>query len=120
MLATLVGLELVTAAGTTTLKHLQTAFDALVTEEPYVYSHHRLQVGFALLFIGVFAVGVLLTLGMARARVHSGDRTCPECGARTKRVHRKWRHRALAAILREDLSRRRCEFCGWIGLSIRS
>jgi len=42
---------------------------------------------------------------------------CPNCGNVTRRVKRREWQRLLSALLGERLMRRRCETCGWVGLS---
>jgi hypothetical protein len=119
LLMALAGLELVTAAGSSILRHLHINSLALLTGSPATVDAVRLRLGFALLGLGTGAGVGLLLLGVASARIRGEGRVCPECGALTKRIKRRRGHRILARLLQRKVARRRCGFCGWVGLSLR-
>jgi hypothetical protein len=119
VLVALAGLEMVTGVGTTALRRLQTHFMAAFAGVPTSISLLRIRLGFVILAVGTLGALALWLLGIAARRVQSSGKVCPECGALTKRIRRRPTHRLLAVLLTQQIVRRRCDFCGWVGLSFR-
>ncbi len=71
--------------------------------------------------VGMVVTGAgLLTLDLwarAYARFVGRGKACPNCGGKTERVKRRVRHRVLAWVLGERVTRRKCKTCGWSGLA---
>jgi len=115
----LAGLELLTGAGALGLRRLTGNTRALVTGMPGTYPAARLQVGLGLLSLGLLLAATLWGIGLASRRIRGHGKVCPDCGALTKRLRRTRVQRFLGSMLHQEIARRRCEFCGWIGLSVR-
>ena len=110
------GLELSVGAVSHTLEQLGRVYSELVAGAEPGVSPGRFFLG-----VGMVVVGVgLLTLDLW-ARSYGGavgrGRICPECGARTERLKRRARHRLVAWVLGEKVTRRTCKECGWRGLA---
>ena len=114
----LLGLEASAETFSTTLDRLLTGASALAHGGGHVVSPERFAVGLALLLLGV-GLALLLVWGrFAVIRVEGTGRVCPVCETETTRIRRKLRHRLLAYLVREKITRRRCGGCGWTGLSL--
>jgi len=114
----LAGLEL--AAGT--LSHTAGRFEetlrlVLASDSPSALAV-EFAVGSVLVVFSVVIGALTLWAGAQVRGVHTSD-DCPRCGGETERVKRKRRHRLLAAIVGQRVTRRRCSECPWRGLSIK-
>lgn len=118
VLLVVAGLEMATEALSLVVARLRTGFGALLSGADFHVSSFRFGTGVVALALGV-SLWVLLAWSAARRQeVASVGTACPQCGNRTRRVKRKEWQRILAALMGEQLSRRRCETCGWSGLSL--
>lgn len=115
----LAGLELSTEALSLVLARLGTGLGAVFAGTEFHVSTLRFGVGVVTLTVGVSIWMLLVWSNAQRTEVASVGTTCPQCGNRTRRVKRKEWQRLLSAVLGERLSRRRCETCGWTGLSLK-
>ncbi len=119
VLLVLMGLELSTQGVTLIASRLGVGVSALLGRSAFHVPGFRFGAGIVLL-AGGLALWILLAWS-ARTRVvvpAVGD-GCPQCGNPTRRVRRQVSQRLLAALLGEHLTRRRCDTCGWVGLSRR-
>ena len=71
-------------------------------------------IGLILMVVVLAGMTVLVRYRQEGIQDHLG---CPKCGARTKRVRRRTKHRVLGRIVGKALSARHCQDCGWRGLS---
>ena len=113
------GLELATEAVSLTLARLQAGFAALGAGVEFHVSAGRFGLGISAMIVG--AVLLVLLWWSARQRVAAGSvgQGCPQCGGTTRRIKRHGLHRLLSLLLGERLTRRKCDTCGWLGLSLR-
>ena len=116
----LLGLELATGAVSLSLERLLGGTAALLLGEEPVLPGYRLAAGWLLLLAAAGVVGALLWAERAARGVGFDGSACPRCGSDTKRIRRRRRHRLLAHLLDEGLTRRSCARCGWTGLSVRT
>jgi uncharacterized membrane protein YciS (DUF1049 family) len=116
----LVGLELSTEAISLVLSRLQAGMAALVAGAEFHVSALRFTVGVAGIALGLTIWALLIWSFRRRHDVGAAGTACPQCGNRTRRVKRRGWQRLLALVLGEHLTRRRCETCGWTGLSVRA
>lgn len=114
------GLELSTEAVSLVLDRLGAGFGALLAGSEFHVTGLRFGVGVGALTVGLAIWILLIWSARQRGDVASVGTTCPQCGNRTRRVKRKEWQRLLSAVLGEGLSRRKCETCGWTGLSLGS
>lgn len=113
------GLEMSTEGISLVLARLRLGLTALGTGSEFHISGARFSVGVASMFLGILLLVLLLWSGFRRQEVATVGSACPQCGNPTRRVKRKEWQRLLSALLGERLTRRRCETCGWSGLSLR-
>lgn len=116
----LAGLELATEAITLVLTRLRTGMSALLTGAEFHVSGLRFTVGVIGIALGLAIWVLLMWSARRRHDVAVSGSACPQCGNRTRRVKRKEWQRVLSLVLGERLTRRRCETCGWTGLSAGS
>jgi len=109
----LAGVELATGGLSTTLDRFIEQFTLVFGEPP---ASGRGVAGLLLTFSGI-ALGSIALWAHRERRELTETTDCPRCGARTERIKRRKRHRILAALLGEGLTRRRCAECGWVGLT---
>lgn len=112
------GLELATEALSLVLARLRAGMGALLSGAEFHVSPFRFGVGSTALVVGLAIGALLIWSGTRRHEVASVGVVCPQCGNRTRRVKRKEWQRILAVLMDERLTRRRCETCGWSGLSL--
>ncbi len=113
------GLELSTEAVSLTLARLQAGFSAMGAGVEFHVSAGRF--GLGLMAMGIGGVLLFLLWWSARQRVAVGSvgHGCPTCGGATRRIKRRGLHKLLSLLLGERLTRRKCDTCGWVGLSLR-
>lgn len=116
----LAGLELATESVSLTLARLRTGITALVAGSDFHVGGQRFVIGLAAVAIGLAIWTVLFWSSHTRLKVDSVGSACPQCGERTRRVKRLGRQKILSMVLGERIVRRRCERCGWVGLSLGS
>lgn len=114
---TLAGLELSTEALTLAAARLRAGATAALAGVEFHVSASRFATGGAMLLLGLLMAAVVLWASSIERRVSVG-RSCPDCGGRTRRVKRTAAHRVASALLGERLTRRKCETCAWLGLSL--
>lgn len=115
----IVGLEMSTEAVSLVLGRLRLGFAAVVAGNDFHISPLRFAIGVLALAVGV-TVWLLLIWSVRRQReVATVGSSCPQCGNPARRVKRKEWQRLLSVLLGERLARRRCDTCGWSGLSVR-
>jgi predicted RNA-binding Zn-ribbon protein involved in translation (DUF1610 family) len=115
----LIGLELSTEAISLTFSRLAAGAEAILAGVQFEVPALRYEVGVCATLSGIALGVVLVWSARAGVDVRAVGHTCPNCGSETRRVKRKQRHKLLSVILGEQLSRRKCETCGWVGLSLR-
>ena len=115
----LLGLELSTKAISLAVARLSAGFTAIASGLEFHVSTLRFAGGVAALALGLGVVGLLLWLTRAESRVTAVGDSCPACAGDTQRLKRRLSHRVLAALMGHRLTRRRCDACGWSGLSVR-
>lgn len=115
----LAGLELSAEGISLVLARLRTGIGALVGGAEFHVSGARFVVGLVALLLAVTIWGLLLWSSSQLGEVATVGPICPQCGNRTRRVRRREWQRLLSFILGERLTRRRCETCGWSGLSLK-
>ena len=113
----LAGLELSTELVTLFTARLGAGTRAIFSGVEFHVAPVRFVVGLISLVVGVVTWGALAWSGRMAAKVNSVGSICPDCGNKTRRVKRKEWHRFLAMLIGRELTRRRCEICGWHGLS---
>ena len=114
----LMGLELSTEAISLTLGRLKAGASAVLAGAEFHIPAIRYEVGVFSLVLGVVLAAVLFWSNRARGEIQAVGHLCPSCGSPTRRVKRRKRHKLLSAIMGESLSRRKCETCGWVGLTL--
>lgn len=113
------GLEMSTEGISLVLARLRLGLSAILTGSEFHISAMRFSVGFASMLVGVVLLVLLFWSELRRQEVATVGSACPQCGNPTRRVKRREWQRLLSALLGERLTRRRCETCGWSGLSLR-
>lgn len=113
----LLGVELAAGGVSTVLERLVRGMGAVMRGEESLFPGYRLVAGWALLAGALAMVGALAWAGRAARAVRSDGSSCPRCGADTRRIKRRRRHRLLAHLLERGLTRRSCDRCGWKGLA---
>lgn len=116
----LVGLELSTEALSLTFSRLKAGVGAILAGAEFHVPAFRFEVGVGALVLGLVVAISLLWSARARVEVRAVGHMCPNCGSQTRRVKRRKRHKLLAIMMGENIARRRCETCGWVGLSMRA
>lgn len=119
LVLTILGLELSTEGLSLILARLRAGFTALFAGVEFHVAPARFLVGLLFLLVGLVLWGLLVWSGRAQTAVAAVGTTCPDCGGATQRVKRRGWQKLLSALLGERLTRRRCEICGWVGLSLR-
>jgi len=115
----LAGLELAAEGISLVLARLRTGVGALFAGAEFHVSGPRFVAGAAALILAVL-IWILLVWSYSQVgEVATVGPICPQCGNRTRRVRRKEWQRLLSFIIGERLTRRRCETCGWSGLSLK-
>lgn len=116
-LLVLVGLEISAGLISTTWVRLREGVGALrggpeasVPTEQFLIGLGLTLLAGAVLILTVWRSGVRSQLAIAAPG-------CPDCGQETKRIRRKASHRLLSSLLGDDITRRACAQCGWVGLS---
>jgi len=115
----LAGLELSAEGISLILARLRTGVGAVFTGTEFHVSGPRFVVGLVALILAVVIWGLLVWSDSQLGGVATVGPICPQCGNRTRRVRRKEWQRLLSFVLGEHLTRRRCETCGWTGLSLK-
>ena len=112
----LAGLELAAGTLSVTTTLLRETFTTTFGPDGPDEIPWRFLAGIALMVLAVVSAGTTVAVRFRQARIqdHVG---CPKCGARTRRVQRKARHRMLGRLVGKALSARHCGDCGWRGLS---
>lgn len=115
----LMGLELSAEAISLVVQRLGAGVSALVAGAEFQVSGFRFVVGVGGLVLGLMIWGLLLWSARQGRAVATVGGACPRCGNDTRRVKRKEWQRVLAVLLDEQMTRRKCETCGWVGLSLK-
>jgi len=115
----LAGLELSAQGISLVLARLRTGVGAVIAGTEFHVSGPRFVVGMVALILAVVIWGLLVWSSSQLGGVATVGPICPQCGNRTRRVRRKEWQRLLSFVLGERLTRRRCETCGWTGLSLK-
>jgi len=115
----LAGVEMSTEALTLTLRRLQAGLQALFLGVEFHVSPLRFEVGVAAIAGGIVLGALLLWASRWTNSIDAVGVLCPQCGARTRRVKRRRRHKLLSVLTGRRLTRRKCDVCGWHGLSAR-
>ena len=119
LLLLLMGLELSTQAVTLVAQRMGAGFAALAAGTEFQVPAVRFVIGAVAVLLGLVIWALLLWSDRKRSAVASVGSTCPQCGNETRRVKRREWQRILSALLGERLTRRKCETCGWMGLSLK-
>ena len=119
LILVVLGLELSTEALTLTLSRFSSGFQAIAAGVEFHVSPLRFGGGILALGVGVACWLLLIWSGQMKDAVSSVGNACPDCGNKTRRVKRKEWHRLLSFVLGQRLTKRKCEICGWNGLSMR-
>lgn len=82
-------------------------------------SAFRFASGVGALTLGVTLWALVFWSGRVAREVGRVGAACPDCGSATERVKRKARHRWLAVLIGQRVTRRKCTACGWVGLSLK-
>lgn len=119
LLLIFLGLELSTEALTLVVERLGTGFRAVLEGAEFEVSAPRFLIGVAGLVLGAVLLALSAWAGRKRQEVESVGAACPQCGNETRRVKRREWQRLLSALLGERLTQRKCDTCGWVGLSLK-
>lgn len=115
----LIGLELSTEAVSVVGERIVGGVSALLGETEPRLPGFRFVAGLGALVVGL-GLWALLTWSRRKGRgLGTVGEGCPRCGGETRRVHRRGWQRLLAVLVGEHMTRRKCETCGWVGLSVR-
>ena len=114
----LVGIELSTEAVSLALARLRSGLLAVMSGVEFYLPKMRFGAGLMALFLGAVLWGLLAWSGRTRRVLSSQGRQCPECGGDTRRVKRTELQRLLGVLMGEQVTRQRCDGCGWAGLSL--
>lgn len=115
----LLGLEMSTEALTLVVQRLSSGFASLAAGVEFQVGAFRFLAGVVALLLGLTVWVLMLWSARKRGAVASIGGTCPQCGEETRRVKRAGWQRLLSALLGERLTRRKCDTCGWVGLSLK-
>lgn len=113
----LFGVEIATGTLSLAAERLWLGLNAAFFGEQFVVPVSRVLAGTAALLVGLGLAALVLYAEAKGDRILLDGAICPKCGTQTKRVKRRVRHRILSKILEMDVTRRRCERCGWRGLA---
>ena len=116
----LIGLELSTEAISLIFSRIEAGFGAILAGAEFHVPAFRFELGVVALVIGLGLAVVLYWSARASVEIRAVGHMCPHCGSQTRRVKRRKRHKLLSVIMGEHIARRRCEVCGWVGLSLRA
>ena len=119
LMLVLLGLELSTEALSLMLARFNSGFQALAAGVEFHVSPVRFGAGILALGFGLALWLLFLWAGKLKDAVGSVGSSCPDCGNKTRRVKRREWHRLLSLMLGQRLTLRKCEICGWNGLSAR-
>ena len=116
-LLVLVGLEISTRSISTTWVRVRDGLAALRggVETGVPKEQFLIGMGLTVLAGGVLALAAWRT--GVRSQLAIAAPGCPECGQETKRIRRKASQKLLSSLLGDDITRRACTRCGWVGLS---
>lgn len=112
-----IGLEISTRMVSTTWARTREGIEALAGTSEGLVSNSRFLLGLGLTALSVAVLIVASWRTSVRSRLAYASPGCPECGEATKRIRRKASHKLLSALLGDDITRRACSSCGWVGLS---
>jgi hypothetical protein len=113
----LLGIEVATGVVSLGVVRLGTGARAVLSGDEFLVSAPRYVAGLILTLAGTaLFVGLGWAERIRRGVVAAGEQ-CPTCGAGTRRVRRYAWHRLMARIFDLEVTRRRCERCGWSGLA---
>jgi len=119
LLLVLLGLELSAEAITLVVDRVAGGLSALLGGTEAGPSAFRFVAGLVSLTVGLVLWMLLIWSGRrGRTLAFEGDE-CPQCGGETRRVRRRGWQRLLETLVGEHMTRRKCETCGWVGLSVR-
>ena len=113
----LFGLEVATGGPSLAVARLWTGGRALAAGDEFLVSVPRYVIGLALTLGGTALYGALLWADLASKHVTADGSVCPNCGTHTRRVRRRGWHRVLSRVIGASVTHRRCERCGWNGLT---
>jgi ribosomal protein S27AE len=113
----MLGIEVATGAVSVAARRLWIGLGATLNGHEYLISATRYVSGFTILLGGVGLFSALLWAETEGRGIVIAGEICPHCGTTTKRVRRRAWHRVLSRILETNVTRRRCERCGWNGLA---
>jgi hypothetical protein len=119
LLLVLMGLELSTEAISLVVERIAGGLSALVGGTEPRLPGFRFVAGLGALVVGLGLWILLIWSGRKGHGVDTSGDACPQCGADTRRVRRRGWQRLLAVLVGERMTRRKCETCGWVGLSLR-
>ena len=119
VVALLLGLELSTEAVSLSYARFQAGFQALIAGVDFHVTPMRFGGGILAVAVGLSMGGLVIWSAGVRRKVDSVGSLCPDCGNETKRVKRTNRQSLLSYLVDKGLTRRKCEICGWQGLSLR-
>ena len=119
LILVVLGLELSTEVLSLMLARFGSGFQSIRAGVEFHVSPVRFGTGILALGLGVALWLLLIWSGQVKDAVSSVGNACPDCGNKTRRVKRKEWHKLLSFLLGQRLTKRKCEICGWNGLSMR-
>jgi hypothetical protein len=111
------GIEVATGAVSLAAIRVGTGLGAVLFGHESAISPPRFLSGLLILAASCGLFGALQWVESERRSLRPEASVCPNCGTATKRVPRRTRHRILSRILETNVTRRRCDRCGWKGLA---
>ncbi|MFQ5536988.1 MAG: hypothetical protein ACE5GJ_06005 [Gemmatimonadota bacterium] len=120
LLLILIGLELSTEAVSLVVSRVEAGVTALRSGVGFQVGAPRFLIGLGMVTVGFGIWMLFIWSARVRRAVTAAGRLCPQCGGETRRVKRRKWHRLLAVLLGHRITRRKCEVCGWVGLSHRT